>query len=396
MCRQDLKLLLILLEAFKDINYLKLCVIYLDKYHQNYAEYVIRELFYDQFIRKSATVTKKFYEQIFQTKSYELENCYFMHFLESQNFVNIDKQFSFKLFLRNRHDLLNEPEFRDLFGTYVEPAKLNLFDLKYHIYRTIIKLHKDDSKDAKNIFAVFQKNFLDALTKIDSDRNKMFVLIYEVLILANLIKVPLHNNAPRIFVNLMEFIISKFNFDLHFQYSRVLSLMGNIFFKFGFLKESIEVKNLALNLMVEDSKINFVEPTFMPVVTKEQHYFHILSFLIVANIETKNLGNSTTQMDKIDKWVTNDLAIKFNRFILKSLVNLQHGKQAESLKAAFEAVTAFANMNLTPFLNLMNQAILDKMTLMVIQKTSNQAEIVKVEKKSRTSITKLYEFKLEE
>ena len=185
MCRQDLKLLLILLEAFKDINYLKLCVIYLDKYHQNYAEYVIRELFYDQFIRKSATVTKKFYEQIFQTKSYELENCYFMHFLESQNFVNIDKQFSFKLFLRNRHDLLNEPEFRDLFGTYVEPAKLNLFDLKYHIYRTIIKLHKDDSKDAKNIFAVFQKNFLDALTKIDSDRNKMFVLFYEVLILAH-------------------------------------------------------------------------------------------------------------------------------------------------------------------------------------------------------------------
>jgi hypothetical protein len=391
LCRTDLKLLVILLEAFKDLDYLRLFVVYLDRFHPHYASLVFTDLFMQQFMRKSAVVANRFFEQLFESKFLELENCYFMHFLDSHNFLHIHKQFSFKLFLRSRHDVLNDPAFRALFARYASPVELNHFDLKYHLYTAVIQLHKGHLQEAKTVFPAFQKGFTEALAQLAPDRNKLFLLVYELLIVAALVRLPQHADAPAVLLQVLDFMVQKFNLDLNFQFSRVLSLVGNVFFKLGRFQECLQAKNTALALMNEDSKVSLAEPPFMPPVTKEQHYFQMLSFQLVANLQLSNLDSVSAVFDKHSKWATVDLNIQFHVLVLQALVHLKFERSEEAVKAVYDAVGVFAKMKLTPFSNRMHQAILDKVTLMVVEASAKGSDVEVIRRKSKLSISKLYE-----
>ena len=102
--------------------------------------------------------------------------------------------------------------------------------------------------------------------------------------------------------------------------------MGNVFFKLGFVNECVQAQQRALELMSEDSKVSLQEPSFMTPVTKEELHFHVISFLVVSNLELSQIAKAETLCRKMEKLKTWDQSINFNRFILRCLICLSQNK----------------------------------------------------------------------
>lgn len=390
-CIHDLKLILVILEGFKDISYMSLFSLYLDQFRPAHAEVVFKSEFFDQFMRKSAEMTTKLFEQINNAKYYELENCYFMHHLESQNFINVEKQLSFKLFLRSRHDLLNDARFREIFSKYIDQKDLNLFDVKYHIYSSIVKLLKKGDEKHLSIISQFNTGFAESINKTDLNEEVASVLLYEILLICNLYKFEQNEKTVEVFTNAVYSILLRFNTTLNYTASRVFSMMGNIFFKYGYVEDCLNVKNKALVLLAEEAKIKLSEPAFIAPETKEMHKYHMTSFIIACCLEQNDIVTAISLSDQLEKVNTDDQKISFNRLIIRCLILLAQDKYAESLKNVYDAISFFSKMKLDVFLNKMYQAILDKITLLVVLKSENREGLELIQRKSKLSISKLYD-----
>jgi hypothetical protein len=388
---KDLKLLVILLEAFKDADYLRLFTLYLHRHHQQHARTFLHDLAYAQFNRKAVSVSQQLFEQVVSTRYYELESCYFMHFLESKRFIFLEKQLRFKVFLRARHDMLNDPAMRSVIAEYVTPADLAYFDLRYHVYSAIVKRIKGEETHKLAAVAEFGRRFEEALPRYKHEDAKTSPLLYDIALLAVLTDAGSPPSDSKTILDVYERLIQTCRGNLAFQYSRVISIVGNVCFKLKFTPECIRAKLRAQELLAEDIKGGPSEPVYAPAATREQHQFQIYGFLLVAFLEQGELKAAQEVSDRLEKWPVSDLAIQLNRLVLRALLNLRSNKGTEALKNVFEAIGIFGKLKLTDFLNRLYQAILDKITLMVIERSQNPEEVALVSRKSKTSISKLYE-----
>lgn len=387
----DLKLLVILLEAFKDIDYLRLLALYLDQHHQTHARLLIKDLSFEQFLRKSGFVAEQLYGQLSQSKYYELENCYFMHQLESQHFVNIPKEFRFKVFLRARHDLLADPAMRSLVSAHVSPAELAFFDLRYHIYTAIVRRVKGGGEDNESAFKEFSERFRAALPRYVPESSKTTALLYDFVLLASLLDSSSGHQSSAALLEALNALLSAARSDLTYQFSRVYSMVGNAFFKYSHIEEAKAAKEKASELFAEDTKSSPAEPHYAPRVTRDQHQFQILSFLAMINLEQGDIKAAAQVGEKLEKWSVSDPAIQLNRLVVRALVNLNLNKGAEPLKNVYEAISQFGKMKLSDFLNRLYQAVLDKATLLVIEKSQSTEEVAAIRKRSKLSIGRLYD-----
>jgi hypothetical protein len=387
----DLKLLVILLEAFKDIDYLRLLTLYLDRCHKEHAKLFLRDLSYEQFVRKATFVAEQLYAQVAQAKYYELENCYFMHYLDSQHFIYLEKQLMFKMFLRLRHDLLNDPAMRQVIGEYVDPAELAYFDLRYQVYKAIVRRVRNRQADNGQVFEEFAEKFEDALGQYRHDDGQTSAVLYDLGLLGVLLDANSGQDAANALMASLEKLLGSCRGSLTYQYSRIHSMMGNILFKYSLMDECLAAKLKAQELLSEDAKNGVPEPKFAPPCTREQHQFQIWSFLIASYLERDDDKSAAALMERLDKSTSSDASIQLNRQVLKCLVNLSQNKTSDALKNVYEAIGLFGKMKLTDFQNRMYQAILDRCTLMVIERSQSPEELEVVQKKSRVSIAKLYE-----
>jgi hypothetical protein len=387
----DLKLLVILLEAFKDIDYLRLLALYLDQYHKVHARLFLRDLSFEQFLRKADFVSGQLFQQVAQAKYFELENCYFMHYLESQHFINLAKELRFKVFLRSRHDLLNDPAFRQVITEYVTPAELAHFDLRFHTYTAIVKRVKGGDGENQRAFKDFGILFEEALSRYVPEDAKTVSILYDLVLLATLMDARSGAISAEILLAVLNKLSSGYRGLLAYPFSRVYSMVGNVFFKYGHNQQCKQAKLRAQELLAEDAKSSPGEPAYAPACTREQHQFQILSFLLMCHLEEGDLKAAVQLGERLEKWTVTDQGIQFNRLILRALLNLKQDKTSEPLKNVYEAISLFGKMKLNDFLNRMYQAILDKITLLVIERSQSHEEVQVVQKKSRVSIAKLYD-----
>lgn len=222
-------------------------------------------------------MAEQLYAQVAQAKYYELENCYFMHYLDSQHFIYLEKQLMFKMFLRLRHDLLNDPAMRQVIGEYVDPAELEQLLLRYQVYKAIVRRLQPPGGQRSGVRRVRREvRGRPGSTATRTARRRRCCTTWDCWG-SSWTPTPGQDAANALMASL-EKLLGSCRGSLTYQYSRIHSMMGNILFKYSLMDECLAAKLKAQELLSEDAVKNGVpEPKFAPPCTREQHQFQIWS-----------------------------------------------------------------------------------------------------------------------
>jgi hypothetical protein len=390
LCVHDFKLIVVILESFKEIEYLHIFVVYLDTYHPNLAALIFQQVFLDTFENRYVKIVSELYKRVHSFRYYYLENFPLMHYLDSENFISLEKELQFKIFTRLRYDVMNEERMNKVFVKYIDVNDMHMFYVKYNTYVSIVSAIKEEKVSALSILRNFYNNLSVAVLKYQIEEIHGRYYVYDFLVLLNILKIDKNEDITETVFQILAFLEDRLPESLYYHFSVLCSAIGNLFFKHKLNTASLKVKTSALDLLNKAKDVDTEPPKYVIVEDPETHLMGILSFIIVNQIELKNVPQAKIFVDKIEQ-MTNEYAInELNKFLLKSIYLYHADLPKKSRKALGSAEDLFKRMNMRDIMKDMYRAAMDKIQFLVSAKIDHPEEVAQRARQSEGSIKHLY------
>ena len=391
LCIHDIKMMLVFFESFKDVAYVEAFIYYFDKYHSGIARVIITDMIQENFETKFERIKNELYHKIQTGRFYTIENFPFLHYLNEDNNLILEKEFTFKVYKRVRYLLMSDLNLHEFFIKYVPFEQLIAFYLRYACYTALVSCIRKDTDSFKII-----REYKETVDGIMDLKNARFSFCqyfnYDLLLIFHLIRFNSEDDSK-----IGEFVLeitNKLNKenDKENLYHFILasSLIGNILFKYKLYQQSIEIKRISFERFKEVKSGDITFPSYIREVKAKQLLFDILKYLYMGEM----ILGKENMADKIYKKILSlDSNNKKNEIGIKCLSALNYMMKSQFKMAADEVKQARKQIEESK-MNLMNSsmymATVEKMALDMEIAGGNQGRIERQRTKARGSIHILY------
>jgi hypothetical protein len=392
LCYHDLKLVILLFESFKEVDYINQFIEHLDEKHEHYLKIIAGEIMMNNFNRKFQHLVISTFNKISHNKFYDLENNFFMLNLDIKNYVQPEYPINFKPFNKLRYDVLKNEKYQPIFEKHLNSDDLINFYLRHTVFETIRAIYSSPGDRHNEVIRSFRNQLLSQIIKLKIDDSHLVDLIYHIYLIARVVKFEGNVEISDSFLSVLTFLLDRYNYKMDYQYSRIFIEFAKVFFKNKFFENTIKACRISDSLLKPEDNYHIYEPGYIYAQPLELHQFQILAFFVCAAIELDRLKSYPEILEKLDNFKTEDEVLKFDRSILMSYKNLNCNKMADSMRYLLEAMPKLEKLKLNDDKKKLYTAITDKMSYLLIDKTAqNEAELEEKDQKSRDSILRLYQ-----
>jgi hypothetical protein len=391
LCWHDLKLVVLVLESFKDSRYIEYLAEYLDGTHSNYAQLVFNDLFLNSFNRKFQRLIDQLYQGLQAHRLAPVEEHFFVRHLQFDELGRQSIDVDFKPFDRLRYSVLNDERLLPLFNKNVNFDELVKFYLRFHLYTALRDAVERKSTDQNEMLRKFKNGLLSLLIKLKIDESHVVDLVYQVLLLARLIRFDAPDEMSDSFLKIVQFLVDRYNFAMNYQYSRVMAELGKVFFRYGNFRCALKAMMSAGNLMADTQAVHPYEPAYVVAADRETHQIMIQMYIVASFIEQKRVENANIFLQRLELLKTDNEVLKLDRKVLVVMRELGFKRTAQAMRLVFAAMSDLPSLELSDVQRKLYVAILDKLSYLIVQQTEeNEQERKKSESKSRNSTLELY------
>jgi hypothetical protein len=382
-------LIVLLLESFKNVEFLEVFVMYLHKMHPKLASLVFNWVFLENFVAKFDAIVSELYGRLYAFQFHAFENFSLMHFLNFESVLEIEKDLSFRIYRRYRYDLLADERFREVFLQYIDSQTLELFYFRYATYRSIVTLFKQPSQSQAEVLRAYQAQLFNHTQNlvVDGDNYKYFV--YEFFVLVNFVNLRSHPNAGVYLVEIANHLKRKVVRPYSYHFAVLASYLGNYFFKFKMFRESVKLKTLALESLknVDGEPTEF--PEYVLKTDIKSILFSILSFLYLDFVQLEDTDQAAIFVGKLMTYDYENQVLNLEKNLLFALSLLLAGDLNRAIGMMFKCKQDLKALELRAKLYDMFQAAIDKLDLLISERVDPKEIVEEKRRKSRSSIVKL-------
>ena len=391
LCIHDYKMMLIFLESFKDVAYIEAFVIHMDKYHPHMSSIIFQQLFLDNFESKYAKIKADLFKKINSGKFNIIENYPFIHYLNENNNLIIEKEFQFKVYQRLRYVVLNDKAFFPIFNKSIDVKTISNFYLRYNVYCALVESIRKENDGFKVI-----STYLSVMTELLNSQQVQFdnceFFMYDNLLLIILLRFnsPDNKEIGDKIIEMMLTFENNIGDSNMYHFALVASLAGSVLFKNKLHEHSIKAKSMAFDAMRKIKGDEVIFPAFYKEVDPKTLVFNILSYMLMNNIILSRKEAVEQFYKKIANFDTNNKKVKIEQACFNALYLIYH-KDFEKAKYKLDETHKLITESKLNSLYLdMFIATVDRLALEVFLNTGKNDEIHRQREKSRGSINKLY------
>ena len=392
LCIHDLKLIVLLLESFKNVEYLEIFVMYLDRFHSTVAAVIFNVVFMKNFNQKCSFVISNFYKKVYSYRFYHLENYALMHCVGIENVLEIEKEFDFRIYARYRYDCLANHKLRALFEKYISKSTLLTFDLQYALYNSIVLLLKKNPDNQYETLHALQSKLAQCHSQLPLSKTDYSSYLYDLYLVVNVMNLQHFPETAELIVEILIFLEDKVAADHLFHFIILCSLTGNFFCKYNIPKASIKLKLMALSALKKLVPGPVAFPPHVLEMDLKNVIFSILSFLVVDYVELKKFEEAEVFLSKLLEYKFENGMLDLEKLLLNFWFEYNNGEVKQSIGTLELAQKLFDKMQLNDFLTKMFKATIDKMWYLVAVKYETAAVAERKRVISEASLTKLLTF----
>ena len=391
LCLHDIEMMIILLESFKDVSYVECFLLYLDNLYEDILTVIIQEVILLNFDKKYNEVKEFIFEKQQNRSFYEIENSPFFHYLDEENKLTIQEEFTFKVYKRIRWLVLANLKLRKTFLKYLQEQQLFSFYLRYTTYSAVVDCIRKDVPSFK-IIQTYQKKVDEIISLKDEKSNFPVFFSFDFLLLVSLLKLNESDNEQT--VSMIVELLKQFSVcgtdDSCYSFVFASSQIGNILFKNRLYKDSISAKTLSLDILKKNNNIKLIKPEYIREKNIEQLLFNVLTHIFMNQTYLNNKEEAKQILNEIEKIKTRrkkeEVELKCMRVICFMGDN-EYGKAEKKLMELREDI--FSSESDSFDLNIY-KAIVERILLDIKITKSNKNEIEKQREKTKTTLQELF------
>jgi hypothetical protein len=389
LCIHDLKMIVLLLESFKQVEYLEVFVMYLHKMQPKLASLMFNWVFLENFTTKFDNIIAELYRRLYAFQFHAFENFPLMHFLNFESVLEIEKDLSFRIYRRYRYDVMADERFREIFLQYIDSQTLELFYFRFATYKAIVTLYKQPSASQAEVLRLYQSQMFNHTQNLIIDSENYRYFVYEFFVLCNFCNLRSHSNAAAYIVEIANHLKRKISRPHSYHFAVLASCLGNYFFKFKMFRESVKMKTLALETLknIDGEPADF--PEYVHQTDLKTVLFGILSFLYLDFIELEDAEQSGIFIGKLMTYDYENDILNLEKNLLYALSLLLADELQKAIGVMFKCKQDFSAMGLKSKFGEMFQAAIDKLDLMISERIDPRDIVDEKRRKSRQSISKL-------
>lgn len=391
LCVHDFKMMLVFLESFKNAFYIEAFVVHMDKYHPHMSAVIFRQLFLENFENKYLKIKTDLFDKIHSGKFNIIENYPFIHYLNENNNLIIEKEFTFKVHQRLRYTVLDNKAFFPLFNKYIDMKTLSSYYLRYNVYSALVESIRKDN-DGYKVIATYQSLLVELLKPKEVHIEECDFFMYDNLLLMTLLRFNRPNNrdiGDKV-LDVLASIEQKIGEAEMYHFSLVSSLIGNILFKHKLYEHSIRAKSMAFDAMRKIKGNEVIFPSFYKEVDPKSLVFNILSYMLMNNLVLSRKEAVDQFYKKIASFETNNKKDKTEQACFGVLYAIYQKDFASAKEKLIQLQNLLIESKLASMHNDMFVATCDRLALDIYISTGKPDDIQRQRERSRGSINKLY------
>ena len=391
LCIHDFKMMIVLMESFKDSAYMEAFVVHMDRNHKHLSAVIFRELFHNNFQEKYKKIKDGLFLKIQNEKYYVLENYPFIHYLNEENNLIVEKEFKFKVYKRLRYVVMNDRRFHRLFLKYIDFKDLICFYLRYNSYRALVKSIKKEI-DAHELITEFKEDLNTVMNIEGAEVEYCEHFLFDFLLLMNLFKFNHDDNEKigEIVIGILKTVIDKLNVTSSYHVSVIASLIGNILYKNKLYASSLEAKKLAFHEIKHVKNGEIVFPSFFKEIKPANLVFNILVFMFMNNMILGEKEMSMKVLEKLDNFELQSKKNKIEQRCVTVLNLIVDNKLKQASVVIEETREIIRESKVSSISKDMYNATIEKMALDVEVMLGDGDRIERQRNRSRGSISRLY------
>jgi len=390
-CWHDLKLFVLVLESFKDPLYIRLFAQFLDAHHPNYAKIVFNDVFLNSFNRKFERLVADLFRSIQENRFSVIENHFFVPHLEFEDHAKPALAPDFAPFSRLRFAVFNDESLLSVFNKHVNFDEIVKFYLRFHVLNGLKNGLEASPAAANETLRKFKNELLGLLIRLRIEESHIVDLLYHVLLVARVTHFESPDEMCDSFLKIVQFLLDRYNFRMNYQYSRVLTELGRIFYRHLNFLAALRAFMISGSLLDDTNNVHPYEPSYVIPAHREVHIFDTQVFIVASLVEQKNFENVLIYLQRLEKLKTEVETSKLDRKILTVMCDLGFKKTSQALKVIFGELAKLPGLPLTDTQRKLYTAIFDKLSLWVVRQTEkNEKDLKESETKARNSTLDLY------
>lgn len=389
LCVHDLKMIVLLFESFKKVEYLEVFVMYLHKMHPKLASLLFNWVFLENFTAKWDVIVAELSRRLYAFKFHAFENFPLMHFLNFESVLEIEKDLGFRIYRRYRWDVLADPRFRELFLQYIDSQSLELFCFRFATYKAIVTLYKQPSISQAEVLRSYQLQLFNHTQNLIVDDGNYQFFVYEFWTLVNFVNLRTNPNAGVYIVEIVNHLKRKVQKTHSYHLAVLASSVGNYFFKYKLFKDSVRLKTIALETLKNVEAEPSEYPEYVQPMDQKTVLFGVLAFLYLDFVQLEDAEQSTIFIGKLMTYDYENEVLNLEKNLLFALSLLLAEQIERGIGVMFKCKEDFAKLSLRDKLQDMFQAAIDKLDLMISEGIDPKLIVEEKRKKSRQSISKL-------
>jgi hypothetical protein len=390
LCLHDLKLIVLLLESFKNIEYIEVFIAYVDRFHPITAAVIFNVIFLKSFSKKRSHVVSSLYKKIYNYRFYHLDNYPLMHCINIENALDIEKDLEYRIYVRNRYDCMANPKFKEIFYRYISPETLMNFNFEYSIYKAIVFLLKKPHEEHASIIQIFQNKLAMCHNELPLTSISHIHYFYDLFLVIHLVDYSKSPEVVELVSQILHFIEEKVSSEQLFHFAVVCSITGNIFCKFKHFEMSIRMKLMSLTAIKRLIPGSVTFPQYMIEIDLKNLIFGILSFLVVNYLELQCFDEAEIFLSKLIEYKFENGMLDLEKLLVNFLFELKNQEISQAAGTLDLVQKLFEKMQLNEFLTKMFRATIDRMLFMVAKDTETPQQVERKRLISEASLVKLF------
>ena len=390
LCIHDIGMMIVLLESFKDISYVESFVLYLDKFYEDILKVIVKDVILLNFDKKYKEIKEFLFSKIQDKNYYNIENFPFIHYLDKQKELTLQKDFTFKIYKRIRYTVLGDLKWNKVFSKYIKEQELAHYYLKYATYTALVDNIRKDIPSLK--IMMDYRNRLEELFSLQKDHyTTPRFFPFDYLLLISLLKLNEDNNQQTadIIISVLQKLTNNKTNDSFYCNALVSSKIGNVLFRSRLFKHSIMAKTLSWEILKNKTVSKVTIPEYIREISVAQLLFGVLVYLFMAETILNNNKQAERLLTDIEKVPIEDKRDKLEL----TFINIIHLMTKEEYKKVEKIIQQFKQDILSSKVNSsssdMYLATAEKILLEVETLRNNKTRIEKQNTKTNGMVGKL-------
>ena len=387
LCIHDFKMIIQLLEAFKNAGFVEELVIFLAREHPNIASVVFPELFFGAFERKFRKARVGILGKVLTGRFYALENFPLLHHLAPERLQAVDKELSFRLHNRYRFDAMANPKLRPLFAQFVDQATQKRFVMNHNTFLALVDALRDTRRSHAQILETFTERLASLSSSEDSIRPDF--IEYDYLLLAHVLD---FSGQPLMATKAVEGLFTleqKVPPQFAFNFAHVCSLLGNILFKAEHFDQALKCKSAAFESVKGLGKLEISFPSYVRPIEPKNLIFDVFAFLFACRLHTGKLEQSQKLLEKLETLEPLPAFLDATRHLLHVAFSVAQRRPEEALESLEKAHELSSSLENNSHHRNILEATVDKLSLELAELRNDDTS--KIKRLSEASLDKLYQ-----